>query len=60
MGSAPVYAGSAIDPNVYSIEPEFGTAVQELVLGLNAHEGVLPEGEMEPVSLEELISRYQV
>ena len=60
VGSAPVYAGSAIDPNVYSIEPEFGTAVQELVLGLNAHEGVLPEGEMEPVSLEELISRYQV
>lgn len=55
----PVYIGSAVDIRANDLEPEFGTAVQELVLGLNAHEGVLPNGESEPVSLEELISRYQ-
>ena len=57
--SVPVYIGSAVDIRANDLEPEFGTAVQELVLGLNAHEGVLPNGETEPVSLEELISRYQ-
>ena len=57
--SVPVYIGSAVDIRANDLEPEFGTAVQELVLGLNAHEGVLPNGESEPVSLEELISRYQ-
>ena len=57
--SVPVYIGSAVDIRANDLEPEFGTAVQELVLGLNAHEGVLPNGETEPVSLEELLSRYQ-
>ena len=57
--SVPVYIGSAVDIRANDLEPEFGTAVQELVLGLNAHEGVLPNGETEPVSLEELISRYK-
>lgn len=57
--SVPVYIGSAVDIRANDLEPEFGTAVQELVLGLNAHEGVLPNGETEPMSLEELISRYQ-
>ena len=38
VGSAPVLCRKRHRPNVYSIEPEFGTAVQELVLGLNAHE----------------------
>lgn len=57
--SVPVYIGSAVDIKANGQGPEFGTAVQELVLGLNAHEGVLPNGETEPVSLEELVSRYQ-
>ena len=57
--SVPVYIGSAVDIRANHLGPEFGNAVRELVLALNAHEGVLPDGEMEPVSLEELISRYQ-
>lgn len=57
--SVPVYIGSAVDIRANDLEPEFGNAVRELILALNAHEGVLPDGEMEPVSLEELISRYQ-
>lgn len=57
--SVPVYIGSAVDIRANDLEPEFGNAVRELILALNAHEGVLPDGEMEPVSLKELISRYQ-
>lgn len=57
--SVPVYIGSVVDIRANHLGPEFGNAVRELVLALNAHEGVLPDGEMEPVSLEELISRYQ-
>ena len=57
--SVPVYIGSAVDIRANHLGPEFGNAVRELVLALNAHEGILPDGEMEPVSLEELISRYQ-
>ena len=57
--SVPVYIGSAVDIRANDLEPEFGNAVRELILALNAHEGILPDGEMEPVSLEELISRYQ-
>ena len=57
--SLPVYIGSAVDVRANDLEPEFGNAVRELVQGLNAHEGVLPDGEMEPVSLEELILRYK-
>ena len=57
--SVPVYIGSAVNIKANDLEPEFGNAVRELVLALNAHEGVLPDGEMEPVSLEELISRYK-
>ena len=57
--SVPVYIGSAVDIRANDLGPEFGNAVRELVLALNAHEGILPDGEMEPVSLEELISRYQ-
>ena len=57
--SLPVYIGSAVDVRANDLEPEFGNAVRELVQGLNAHEGVLSDGEMEPVSLEELILRYK-
>ena len=57
--SVPVYIGSAVDIRANHLGPEFGNAVRELVLALNAHEGILPDGEMEPISLEELISRYQ-
>ena len=57
--SLPVYIGSAVDIRANHLGPEFGNAVRELVLALNAHEGILPDGEMEPISLEELISRYQ-
>lgn len=57
--SVPVYIGSAVDIRANHLGPEFGNAVRELVLALNAREGILPDGEMEPVSLEELISRYQ-
>ena len=57
--SLPIYIGSAVNIEVNALDPEFGTAVQELIQGLNAHEGVLPDGEFEPLSVEELISRYQ-
>ena len=57
--SVPVYIGSAVDIRANHLGPEFGNAVRELVLALNAHEGILPDGEMEPISLEELISRYK-
>ena len=57
--SVPVYIGSAVDIRANHLGPGFGNAVRELILALNAHEGILPDGEMEPVSLEELISRYQ-
>ena len=57
--SVPVYIGSAVDIRANHLGPEFGNAVRELVLALNAHEGILPDGEMEPISLEELISKYK-